>query len=347
LAPVFAGHGVAGVVVVLVAVIAMAGLVAVPRALAQRDPERMAIALAPVAQIVSAAVVLPVVLAEAIARIVLVLAGRRPSAEAVTLSGYEELRGAVDLLHREGAVVKSDRDMVEGVLDLSKLTVADVMVHRTAMRSLDADETAADLVRQVLESSYTRIPLWRDEPDNIIGIVHAKDVLRSLQRSRGTADILDLAEIASDPWFVPDTTRLDDQLKAFLKRKIHLALVVDEYGEVQGLVTLEDILEEIVGDIADEQDVVVQGVRPQADGSVNVSGSVPIRDLNRAMDWHLPDDEAITVAGLVIHEARVIPDAGQAFTFHGFRFQVLRRRRNRVTALRITPLPAEQARPVS
>ena len=145
---------------------------------------------------------------------------------------------------------------------------------------------------------------------------------------------VDIRAIATKPWFVPDTTSLTDQLNAFLKRKAHIALVVDEYGEVQGLVTLEDILEEIVGDIADEYDVDVQGVRPQPDGSVNVDGSVPIRDLNRAIDWDLPDEEATTVAGLVIHEARIIPEPGQAFTFHGFRFQVLRKNRNRITALR-------------
>jgi Mg2+/Co2+ transporter CorB len=279
-----------------------------------------------------------VIAVEAIVRLILCIFGKNIDANTAVLSAHDELRGAVDLLHKEGAVVKSDRDMVGGVLDLSTLTVADVMIHRTAIRALDADENSSDLVRQVLESPFTRIPIWREEPDNIIGIVHSKDLLRELQRREGNFESLDVVSIATDPWFVPDTTRLDDQLKAFLKRKTHMALVVDEYGEVQGLVTLEDILEEIVGDIADEQDIVVQGVRPQPDGSVNVSGSVPIRDLNRVMDWRLPDDEAITVAGLVIHEARLIPEAGQAFTFHGFRFQVTRRQRNRITALRITPI---------
>jgi Mg2+/Co2+ transporter CorB len=180
--------------------------------------------------------------------------------------------------------------------------------------------------------------LWVDEPENIVGIVHTKDVLKAMQVAKGDISRIDIRAIATKPWFVPDTTSLTDQLNAFLKRKAHFALVVDEYGEVQGLVTLEDILEEIVGPIADEHDVTVEGLRRQPDGSVNVDGSVPIRDLNRVMGWDLPDEEATTVAGLVIHEARIIPDAGQAFTFFGLRFQVLRKSRNRITALRITPL---------
>jgi Mg2+/Co2+ transporter CorB len=335
LAPLIAGDGARALLAGLAGAVVIAGAVAAPRAAVARDPDGAALALAGLARTLTAVVTPVTTPAVVLAR----LAARRRSApDPSSPTGNEELRDAVDLLHREGAVVKSDRDMVGGVLDLSTLTVADVMVHRTRMRALDADEPPSELVRQVLDSPYTRIPLWRGEPDDIVGILHAKDVLRALQRDKGDPSGLDLVEIASDPWFVPDTTRLDDQLKAFLKRKMHLALVVDEYGEVRGLVTLEDIIEEIVGEIADEQDIVVQGVRPQPDGSVNVSGAVPIRDLNRVMDWSLPDDEAITVAGLVIHEARIIPAAGQAFTFHGFRFQVLRRQRNRIAALRITPL---------
>ena len=144
-------------------------------------------------------------------------------------------------------------------------------------------------------------------------------------------------KIASKPWFVPDTTRLQDQLNAFLRRKAHFAIVVDEYGEVEGLVTLEDIIEEIVGEIADEHDVDVQGVKQEADGSVVVDGSVPIRDLNRALDWTLPDEEATTIAGLVIHETQSIPEEKQAFTFHGKRFIVLKREKNRITRIRIRP----------
>jgi magnesium and cobalt exporter, CNNM family len=254
------------------------------------------------------------------------------------LSPDEELRGAVDLMHRAGVVEKHDRDMMGGLLDLRELTVSDVMVHRTKMVMLDADEPPRELIDAVLAAGVTRFPLWRNSPDNVIGVLNAKEVWRALQAAGGDIDSIDIAGLAKPPWFVPDTTPVAEQLKAFRHRKTPFALVVDEYGELEGLVTLEDIVEEIVGDITDEHDIAVPGVRPLPDGSVNVDGSVPIRDLNRVMDWSIPDDEATTIAGIVIHEARSIPEPGQSFTFHGFRFQVLRKTRNRITALRVAPL---------
>jgi len=273
-----------------------------------------------------------------IVRHIMSLFGVTFASETSMLSAHEEIRGAVDLLHREGSVVKADRDRLGGVLDLGELEVSDVMIHRTSMRMLNADETPEANVRAVLESPYTRMPIWRGSTDNIIGIVHAKDVLRVLAEVSNEPHRMDVVKIAQKPWFVPDTTSVPDQLNAFLRRKAHIAIVVDEYGEVEGLVTLEDILEEIVGDIADEHDTEVQGVRQEADGSIVVDGSVPIRDLNRALDWSLPDDEATTVAGLVIHESQTIPEEKQAFTFHGKRFIVMKRERNRITRLRIRPM---------
>jgi Mg2+/Co2+ transporter CorB len=269
------------------------------------------------------------------------LLGIKVGAHQAVLSPTERLRGAVDLLHHEGKVEKQDRDMLGGLLDLSELQVSDVMVHRTEMTMVNADLPPEELVREVLASEYTRIPLWREKPENIVGVLHAKDLLRAMRANDGDMSAIDATAIALPPWFVPEMRPVSEQLKAFRRRKTHFALVVDEYGEVEGMVTLEDILEEIVGDISDEHDVVVAGVRAQPDGSVVVDGSVPIRDLNRAMDWRLPDEEATTVAGLVIHEARSIPERGQSFTFHGFRFRVLRRERNRITALRIVAVPRE------
>ncbi|MCX7307678.1 MAG: HlyC/CorC family transporter [Afipia sp.] len=316
-----------------------------PKTIAINAPDRLSLL---VAQPMKFLVILlsPVLnVIEIIIRALLTILRIPVGANQPTLSPTERLRGAVDLIHHEGGVEKLDRDMLGGLLDLKDLQVSDVMVHRTEMVMIDADLPAEELVREMLATEYTRIPLWRDKPENIIGVLHAKDVLRAIRLNEGDISKIDVNAIMLPPWFVPDLRPLSEQLKAFRRRKTHFALVVDEYGEVEGMVTLEDILEEIVGDISDEHDIEVAGVRAQPDGSVVVDGSVPIRDLNRAMDWHLPDEEATTVAGLVIHEARSIPDRGQNFTFHGFRFRVLKRERNRITALRIVPLPREVEMP--
>jgi magnesium and cobalt exporter, CNNM family len=314
-----------------------------PKTAAFNAPDRIALA---VAQPMSWFVKLlgPVLMAiEALVRWLLQRVGITVGEDHDVLSAHEELRGAVDLMHSEGDVEKVDRDMFGGVLDLRDLVVSDVMVHRTNMITLDADDKPEDLVNAVIASPVTRLPLWRGNPENIVGILHVKDLLRALHAVDGDAAKVDIGALMTPAWFVPEMRPVSEQLKAFRRRKTQLALVVDEYGEVQGLVTLEDILEEIVGDITDEHDVAMPGVRRQPDGSVNADGAVPIRDLNRVMDWNLPDQEATTIAGLVIHEARSIPEVGQSFTFHGFRFRVLRRERNRITSLRIQPLPRKVA----
>jgi Mg2+/Co2+ transporter CorB len=309
-----------------------------PKTISINTPDRVALLVArPVLWLVR--LMGPILVGiEALVRWILRLFGARFGTDQAFLSAHEELRGTVDLLHREGSVEKQDRDMFGGLLDLRDLVVSDVMIHRTEMISVCADLPPRDVTMAVLAEPVTRVPLWSGKPDNVIGILHAKDLLRAIRDADGDLSKVDVKAIARPPWFVPDVRPLSEQIKAFRRRKTPFALVVDEYGELMGLVTLEDILEEIVGDITDEHDVVVPGVRLQPDGSVNVDGGVPIRDLNRAMDWSLPDTEATTVAGLVIHEARSIPEAGQTFTFHGFRFRVLRREKNRIAALRITPL---------
>jgi Mg2+/Co2+ transporter CorB len=335
-----------GEVGVLYATAVMTALVVIfaevlPKTIAINAPDRVSLVVARPMRLMLYLLGPLLTVVEAIVRVLMRVLGIKIGHNQPLLSPTERLRGAVDLLHHEGNVEKLDRDMFGGLLDLRELQVSDVMVHRTEMVMINADLPPEELVREVLATEYTRIPLWRDKPENIIGVLHAKDLLRAIRASDGDTASIDVSTIALPPWFVPEMRSVAEQLKAFRRRKTHFALVVDEYGEVEGMVTLEDILEEIVGDISDEHDVVVAGVRAQPDGSVVVDGSVPIRDLNRAMDWHLPDEEATTVAGLVIHEARSIPERGQSFTFHGFRFRVLRRERNRITALRIVAVPRE------
>jgi Mg2+/Co2+ transporter CorB len=306
-----------------------------PKSWAISAPERFALFVSPFVRFIvflfgpiSAA-------ANAIVRGILAIFGIRLDGNMFDTSAHEELRGAVEVLNREGALEKHDRDRLGGLLDLEELEVADLMVHRTKVRSIDVDEAPEAIVADVLASPYTRMPVWREDNDNIIGILHAKDVLRALSLTGNDPSKLDITKIMTQPWFVPDTTPIKEQLNAFLRRKTHLAIVVDEYGEMEGLVTLEDIIEEIVGDIADEHDTDIAGLKLQPDGSVIVEGTVTIRDLNRALDWSLPDDEFNTVAGLVIHEAKTIPDEKQTFTFHGKRFAVIKRDKNRIAKLRI------------
>jgi len=311
-----------------------------PKTVAIAIPDRVALAISPLVSFF-VTVFGPVVHAvEAFVRMVLRAFGFGTGEHDDGISGTDELRGAVDFLHREGEVARDQRDMFGGLLELEEVPVGDVMIHRTKMRTLDADLAPAELVREALASPYTRMPLWRGEPDNIIGMLHIKDLFRAVAAAGGDVSKVRPADVALEAWFIPEATTCRAQLQAFLRRKTHSALVVDEYGVVLGLITLEDIMEEIVGDITDEHDVTIQGVRQQLDGSLIVDGSVTIRDLNRAMDWDLPDEEAATVAGLVIHEAQTIPEPRQAFVFHGFRFEVLRRQKNRLELLRITPMEA-------
>jgi Mg2+/Co2+ transporter CorB len=261
--------------------------------------------------------------------------GVRVDAGTEILSVRDEIRGTIDLHAHEGSMVKRERFMLGGILDLDEVLVEEVMIHRKNMTVINADDPSAKIVAEAVECQFTRLPLWQKDPDNIIGVLHAKDLLRAVAEHKGDLATLDVLALAQPPWFVPETTSLKEQLDAFRAKRAHFALVVDEYGALMGLVTLEDIIEEIVGDISDEFDVTHRGIRPQRDGSVIVEGTVTVRDLNRGMDWRLPDDRATTIAGLVINEARTIPEVGQSFTYFGYRFNILRRRQNQVTLIGI------------
>ena len=305
------------------------------------------------ASLVSAPIVLvvrvfsPVVSAvRALVRGILALFGVRTDPDADVLAVREEIAGALQLGHSEGAVEKEERDRILGALDLGDRTVEEIMLHRSAIEMIDVNDAPDAILRQCLQSRHTRLPVFESERENVVGLIHAKDLLRAIYRHGGSPeteathlDGFDVKAVIKPAYFIPDTTTLDDQLRQFLRRHTHFALVVDEYGALEGLITLEDILEEIVGEITDEYDLVEDGLlKRQPDGSFSVDGAITIRDLNRATEWNLPDDEANTVAGLVIHEAQTIPTAGQVFSFHGFRFEVTERVANRITRLRIRRL---------
>ncbi|MCA3435962.1 MAG: HlyC/CorC family transporter [Rhodobacter sp.] len=317
-----------------------------PKTYAITNAEVAASRVAPLIRVVILVFSPVVSVVRALVRVLLRLFGVRADPDGHILSLREEIVGAIALGHSGGAVEKEDRDRLLGALDLNDRTVDEVMRHRSQIEMIDADRSPDEILTQILASSHTRLPVYRDSDENILGVIHAKDLLREVDRlvrgpqgNAGALADLDILKIAMKPYFVPDTTPLDEQMRQFLKRHTHFALVVDEYGALRGLITLEDILEEIVGEIADEFDLAQDTVLKRAEnGDYLVEGSMTIRDLNRAMDWQLPDDEANTIAGLVIHEAQMIPNEKQAFSFHGFRFEVVTRRENRITKLRVRPL---------
>ena len=312
-----------------------------PKTLGIARTDRMALTVAPLAR-VTVFVLSPIVSAvQWIVWRILYVFGIRARHLESDVTAHEEIRGAIEVHHQEGGVEREHRDMLGGVLDLADLRVADVMVHRKGMEVIDATAPPHEIVDRVLESSHTRFPIYTDSPENITGVLHAKDLLRELMQRRGDLAGLDVDSLAAEPWFVPNTTTLEEQIKAFRERRAHFALVVDEYGVLQGLVTLEDILEEIFGSIGEEVDQKLpSGIRRQPDGSYIVDGWTPVREINRELGWNLSDEEATTIAGLVIHEAQIIPEVGQVFSFYGCKFEVLRRQRNQLTLLRLTPITA-------
>ncbi|MEE8443718.1 MAG: HlyC/CorC family transporter [Alphaproteobacteria bacterium] len=312
-----------------------------PKTMALSYADRMALAVAPVLRIlvfVLAPITHTIYL---IVRTTLAPFGVDLRVEPGREEAEEELRGAIELHEGEEPETRHERQMLRSILDLDEVEVGEIMTHRRNVVMIDIEEKPASIVDQVLASQFTRMPLYKGEHDNVVGVLHVKALLRELRHRGGDLAKIEIGELTVDPWFVPDTTSLLDQLQAFRERREHFAIVVDEYGALMGIVTLEDILEEIVGEIEDEHDTPVRGVRPHPDGGFVVDGAVTLRDLNREFDWNLPDEEAATLAGLVLHEARSIPESGQVFTFHGFRFEILRRVRNQLTSIRVTPPAAD------
>lgn len=313
-----------------------------PKTYAFKKSSRMALAIAPVVRVLVLVLSPITYLIHWLVRGLLKLVGVDYHAEDAFGSTEEELRGAIELHAADEETTDEERAMLHSILDLDDVEVGEIMTHRKSVAMINAGAPPEEVVSQILDSPYTRLPVWEGDPDNIVGVLHAKGLLRAVRaQPGGNIDGMNITELAAEPWFVPETTSLLDQLQAFRRRHEHFALVVDEYGALLGIVTLEDILEEIVGDITDEHDRPVTGVRRETGGTFLVQGSVTIRDLNRKFDWNLPDEEAATVAGLVLHESRRIPDVGQAFRFHGCRFEIVRRQRHQITAIRITPPTAK------
>lgn len=341
----FGDAGVAYATIGMTAVVLVFGEV-LPKTYALIHPDRLALALAPFVAVVVAAFSPVTYAVTKIVESIFRLFGVKPHVSSE--EHEEELRGAIELF-KETLEMKDEQEgekekgaMLRSILDLADVKVEEIMVHRKSVRMINADLPLTEIIDEVLQSAFTRLPVWRESPDNIIGVINTKLLLGEMHRCGGDLARVDLANAMIEPWFIPESTTLFDQLQAFRKRREHFSIMVDEYGALMGVVTLEDILEEIVGEISDEHDVAVTGVRPQPDGSYVIDGKVTIRDLNRKFDWGLPDEEYSTIAGLILFESRRIPAVGQTFTFFGFRFEILRKHKNQISLVRVVALPKDE-----
>jgi Mg2+/Co2+ transporter CorB len=310
-----------------------------PKTVAIHHSERFSLIIAPFLNLIIK-ILWPITwLVQRVVRGVLAIFGVSLENVKSIMSGAEAIRGAIDMHHHEGEMEKDDRDMLGSILDLSDYSIGDIMTHRSQVESIDIGLDPETIIALTIASNHSRIPLWKDNPENIIGVLHFKDLLRLVRAQKIGITREMIRRVAHKPWFVPETTMLDHQLDAFRTQRKHFACVVDEYGAWLGVVTLEDIIEEIVGEIDDEHDpLVIAEIMPFGERAFKVAGTVTIRDINRQLDWDLPDDNAATVAGLVLHEARVIPDVGAVFEFFGYRFTVAEKKVNQITQLLVEHL---------
>lgn len=327
---------------VLMTVIVLVFAEVLPKTYAFKNAEKVALLIAPILKVLVKILYPLTTIVQFIVNIVLKVFGVTMQEKSPLIPGTEALRGAIELYHYEGAVVKRERDMLGSILDLGDMEIDSIMVHRKNMVTLDIGQRPADIIRQMLDSTHTRIPLWKDNPDNIVGVLHIKDLIRVLRSHTGSLDDINVLKIATKPWFIPNTTRLADQLHEFRKRRNHFALVVDEYGALMGVVTLQDILEEIVGQIGEERHTKEDdSMKVESEGVYQIDGDMSIRDLNRHFDWSLPDDKASTIAGLIMYETETIPEVGENFLFYGFYCEILQKEHNQITRIRLRKLKEE------
>mgnify|MGYP006252661553 FL=1 len=331
----FGDSGVAYAVLIMTVLIVIFAEI-LPKSYAISNSEKMALTISPIIRPFVFFLSPITWLMEKIVHGILAIFGMNYIKNSRSLSVQDEIRGTVDLHHKEGRLYKFDKDMVKGILDLSVIGIEDVMVHRSNMFTVNIDDDANNIISAVINSPYTRIPVWKNDAENIIGIIHAKNLLRLISTKKNLPILnQDIKKTLLEPWFVPETTTLKEQLQMHLNKRTKLAIIVDEYGALMGMISLEDIIEEIVGDISDEHDVIVKGVDVNSDGSFNINGNVEIRDLNREYGWELPDSEANTISGLIIHESRSFPKPGQKFNYYGFQFEILETQGNQISLLKV------------
>lgn len=244
-------------------------------------------------------------------------------------SDLEEIRDTVNLKAKEGSIFKFDKDLIDGVLDLSDTAISEIMVHRKDILSLDRNLKIAEIVKKAINIGYTRIPLWQGHQENIIGILNVRKLLKGLHFYRGDIEKFDLEQTISSPLFVPSSNNLRSQLFTFRKFKKRMALVIDEYGSLLGLVCLEDILEEIVGEVRERDDHSNLNIVTTKSGIFKIPANTLIRDINKKLDLEIDEnDEAYNLSALIINRLGRIPDEKERFEISGFQFEILRKKGN-------------------
>ena len=249
-------------------------------------------------------------------------------------SAREDIRNIINMHEDEGRLLKDESDMLNAILDLKEITVEKIMTHRKNIYSINIEETNTFFTK-IAQSSFSRIPVWKNSPNNILGLIHAKNVLSNLDDT-GTLNINKIKENLIKPWFIPETTKAKDQLNEFIKRKEKLAFIVDEYGELMGLISMEDIIEEIVGNIFDEKDFSTIGIRRLENNIFRIRGDVNIRDINRELDINIPEGTSSTIAGYIIDQTESFPDVGQTFAYDGIMYEIINKNKNQITQIKLT-----------
>ncbi len=294
----------------------------IPKTYAIHNPEKIALFSAPIIKIFTV-VFYPVVrFIQLIVDFMFKVIGLSKDREII--SAADAIRNLVSLHKNDHTMTKQDIDMLNSVLDLAETEIASIMTHRKDIIAVDAELNKAEMIQAVLDAKHINVPLWRDNIDNIEGIINVYELIIGLRKSASYEEV-DLHKLIRKPIFVPDTTPLSTQLFNFRMHENNFAVVVDEYGSLQGIVSLSDILEEIVGDIHynDKEDIKkISAVEYSIDGKVSV------RDIKRKLQWDIPDKDASTIAGLIINSIERIPDTGECFDLFGIQFSILAKEGN-------------------
>lgn len=304
-----------------------------PKTLAATHPEKFAFPASYIYTPLQYVTYPVVLLINAIANSLLRLCGIDLKASELSLLSREELRTVVQ--EAGGLIPRAHQNMLIGILDLESITVEDIMIPRNEVLGVDIDTDWETIRSQIVNATFTRMPVYHENLDNIVGFLHLRKIFRRIVEDEISLE--ELKQNVREPYFIPEGTSLNKQLLNFQREKRRIALVVDEYGDIQGLVTLEDLLEEIVGEFTNDPATLSTEIHPQEDGSYVIDGSTNVRDINKALQWELQDDGPRTINGLVLEHLETLPETGTSVLIDGHPIEIVRMLNNSIRTVRIQP----------